>query len=143
MHLLAPFILQNFKQFSGPIQGYEDVPFFGLKMAHLSGNFFLVQTITITFIYLLSLFIVQNFKKSLQWIQSYEDASFLGPKWSICPKQKHFGEIIKIILIYLLAPFTIQSFKKILPADPELWGCIILESKMAHFPKWEFFQKTC
>ena len=46
-------------------------------------NFFLVQTIIITFIYLLALFIVQNLKRFLQQIQSYEDA----PKWSSCPKQ--------------------------------------------------------
>ena len=50
-------------------------------------NFFLVQTIIITFIYLLALFIVQNLKKLLLWIQSYEDAPFLGPKQSICPRQ--------------------------------------------------------
>ena len=105
-------------------------------------KFFFEQTITITFIYLLSLFIVQNLKQFLQWIQSYEDASFLGPKWSICPKQKHFWKILQIIVIYLLAPFTVQSFKKSLPADPELWGCTILESKMAHFLKWEFFSEN-
>ena len=46
-------------------------------------NFFLVQTIIITFIYLLALFIVQNLKRFLQQIQSYEDA----PKRSSCPKQ--------------------------------------------------------
>ena len=50
-------------------------------------NFFLVQTIIITFIYLLALFIVQNLKKFLQRIQSYEDVPFLDPKWPICPKQ--------------------------------------------------------
>ena len=27
MYLLAPFIMQNFKQFLEPIQSYEDVPF--------------------------------------------------------------------------------------------------------------------
>ena len=54
-----------------------------------------------------------------------------------------FGKIINITLIYLLAPFIVQNFKKILPADPELWGCAIFGPKMAHFPKWEFFQKTC
>ena len=53
-------------------------------------EFFLVQTIIITFIYLLALFIVQNLKKFLQWIQSYEDVPFLGPKWSICSKQMFF-----------------------------------------------------
>ena len=69
-----------FKKFLGLIQSYEDVP-----ICH--EQFFLVQTIIITFIYLLALFIVQNLKKFLQQIQSYEDAPFLGPKWSICPKQ--------------------------------------------------------
>ena len=65
----------------------------------------------------------------------------MGPKWSICPKQKHFWKII-IIFIYLLAPFIVQNFKNILLADPELWGCAIFEPEMAHFPKWDFFQKT-
>ena len=46
-------------------------------------NFFLLQTIIITFIYLLAFFNVQNFKKFFQQIQSYEDAQFLTPKWSI------------------------------------------------------------
>ena len=106
-------------------------------------NFFLVQTIIITFINLLALFIVQNLKKFLQRIQNYEDVPFLGPKWSICPKQNLFWKIINIILIYLLAPFIVLDFKKILPMDPDLWGCAIFGSKMAHFPKWKFFQKTC
>ena len=75
------------KKFLGPIQNYEDVPFSGPKKPICHKQFFLVQTIIITFIYLLALFIVQNLKKFLQQIQSYEDAPFLGPKWSICPKQ--------------------------------------------------------
>ena len=97
-------------------------------------NFFLVETIIITFIYLLALFIVQNFKKFSQWLQSYEDAPFLDPKWSICPKQTFFRKIINTILIYLLAPFIVQHFK-ILPADQQLRGCAIFGPKMAHFPK--------
>ena len=55
---------------------------------------------------------------------------------------KFFWKII-IILIYLLAPFIVQNLKKLLPADPELWGCAFFGPKMTHFPKWEFFQKTC
>ena len=31
MYLIAPFILQNFKNFLEPIQSYEDVPFSGPK----------------------------------------------------------------------------------------------------------------
>ena len=58
------------------------------------------------------------------------------------PPNKFFWKII-IILICLLAPFIVQNLKKLLPADPELWGCAIFGPKMTHFPKGEFFQKTC
>ena len=61
-------------------------------------DFFLVQTIIITFIYLLALFMVQNLKKFLQRIQSYENVKFSGRKWSICPKQFFF--------VKLLIPFS-------------------------------------
>ena len=44
-------------------------------------NFFWVQTIIITFIYLLGPFFVQNFKKILPADPKYEDAQFLDPKW--------------------------------------------------------------
>ena len=104
---------------------------------------FLVQTIIINSIYLLALFIVQNLKKFLQRIQNYGDAPFLAPKLCICLKLILFWKIITMILIYLLAPFIVQNLKKIVPADPELWGCAIFRSKMAHFPKQEFFKKTC
>ena len=72
MYLLAPFILQNFKNVlkAGPELW---------RCAHLSwAIFFLVQTIISTSIYLLALLIVQNLKEFLQQIQSYEDALFFG-----------------------------------------------------------------
>ena len=50
MYLLAPFILQKFKNI---LRADPNGPFVL--------NFFLVQTIIITFIYLLALFIVQKF----------------------------------------------------------------------------------
>ena len=103
---------------------------------------FLVQTIIITFIYLLALFIVQNLKKFSLQIQSHEDVPFLDPKWSICPKQIFLWKVIEMILIYLLAPFIGQNLKKILPADPELWECVIFGPKMVHFPIWEFFSEN-
>ena len=73
-----------------------------------------------------------------------------GPKIVHLP-QNFFWKIIAITLIYLLAPFIVQNFQKILPVDPELWGCAnpelrgcaIFGPKMAHFPKWKLFQKTC
>ena len=51
--------------------------------------------------------------------------------------------IIIIIVIYPLVSFIGQNFKKIVPGDPELWGCAFFGPKMAHFLKWEFFQKIC
>ena len=134
MCLSASFILQNFKKSLRANPELWGCAIFRPKIAQfVLDKTFLVQTIIITFIYLLALFTVQNLKKFLQQIQSYEDAPFLGPKWSICPKQIFFWKIINNILISLLAPFTAQNFIKILPADPELWGCAIFGSKMAHF----------
>ena len=103
-------------------------------------NFFLVQTIIITFIYLLALFTVQNLKKFLQWIQSYEDAPFLDPKWSICPKQIFFGKLsISFLSTYqplslckILKKFflRIQSYE-----DAQFWA------QNGPFPQIKFFQK--
>ena len=137
MYLLAAFILQIFfKKILEFIQGYEDKHHFQDQ----NGSFvlnkkFLAQTVVITFIYLLALFI-----SFLQQTHNYEDAPFLGPKCSICPK--FLWTIITIILMYLWTPFIVLNLKKILPADPELWGCAVFGPNMAHFPKWEFFQKT-
>ena len=58
------------------------------------------------------------------------------------PLKNFFWKIMDIILIYLLASFIVLNFKKIFPADRELRGCAIFGPKMAHFFKWEFFQKT-
>ena len=41
--------------------------------------------------------------------------------------------------MYLLATFILQNSKKILRADPELWGCAIFGSKMAHLYRTNFF----
>ena len=55
-----------------------------------------------------------------------------------------FWKIINIIFINLLAPIIVQNLKKILPADPELCGRTNFGPfKMTHFPKQEFFQKSC
>ena len=141
MYLLAPFIMQNFKKIltadpelwcailgpRWPICPEQNC--FGTNHYYY-------------FHLPIGPFHCAKFKKILTADPEF-DVPFLGPKLSICPKQIFFWKIIKIILIYLLAPFIVQNFKKILPADPELWGCAIFGPKMAHFPKWEFFQKTC
>ena len=40
--------------------------------------------------------------------------------------------------MYLLAPFILQNFLKNLMANPELWGCAVFGTKMAHL-SWTIF----
>ena len=106
-------------------------------------NFFLQkQLITFSCTYY-PLSFCKILKKFLEPIQSYEDVPFSGPKWPICPEQNFFGTNHYYYFHLPIGPFHCAKFKKILTADPELWGCAIFGPKMAHFPKWEFFQKTC
>ena len=139
MYLLAPFILNFFLKFLKLIQSSEDVPFSGPKWPTCPEQFFFGTNHYFYFHLPIGPFHCAEFKKLLQQIQCYEDVPFLRQKWSTC--SNFFLKIINIILIYQLALFTVQKFKKILPVDPELWGCTIFGSKMAHFPKWEFFRK--
>ena len=99
-------------------------------------DFFLVQTIIITFIYLLAFFMVQNLKKFLQQIQSYEDVKFSGRKWSI-----FFCKIINTILIYLLAPIIVQIFKKFFQRIHSYQDMQFLRPKWPISPNENFFRK--
>ena len=104
MYLLAPFIVQNFKNIFRADPKLWGCAIFCPKWPISPEQHFLVQTIIITFIYLLALFIVQNLKKFLQRIQSYEDAPFLDPKWPICPNENFFiKRIVPFIHAYLRA----------------------------------------
>ena len=47
---------------------------------------------------------------------------------------------LKAKKIKLAQFFILQNFKKILRADPELWGCVIFEPRMAYL-SWTFFFK--
>ena len=98
----------------------------------------------------IGLFHCTKFKKILTADPELWQCSVFGPKMVHFP-QIFFWKIITIILIFLLVPFIVKNLKKILPVDPELWGCAnpelwvcaISGPEMAHFPKWELFQKTC
>ena len=145
MNLLAPLILQNLKKILKANPELWGCTIFWSKKIGPNGlfvlkKFFLVQTIIISFVYILALFTVQNLKQFLQWILGYEGAPFLGPNSPFAPI---FFWKINIIPIYLSAPFIEQNVKKILLMVPELWGRTIFGPNMAHFTKWEFFQKTC
>ena len=93
-----------------------------------------------------------KFKKILTADPELWQCTIFGPKMVHLPRLFFFlWKIINTLLIYLLAPFIVQNLKKIPPVDselwgyanPELWGCAIFGHKMAHFPGWELFQKTC
>ena len=69
--------------------------------------------------------------------------AIFGPKLSICSKQKLFWKNYQYLFHLTHGPFHCAKFLKFFTADPELWGCAISGPKMTHFPKWDFFQKTC
>ena len=112
MYLLAPCILQNFKNFLRS-RVMRMCHFWAQNSPLVMNKIFLLQTIIITFIYLLALFIVQNLKKFLMQIQSYDDVPFLGPKWSICTKQNFFFGILLVSFSSTDQPLSLcKIFKK-------------------------------
>ena len=91
MHLLTPFILQNFWKI---LRADPELwcAIFGPKMTHLfwTNRPFLAQTIAITFIYLLALSILEHLKKFLQQLQSYDDMPFSGQDDPFAPNKIFF-----------------------------------------------------
>ena len=122
IYLLVTFILQNFKKILRANPELWGCAIFGHKITlFVLNKVFLVQTITITFIfYLWALFIGQNFKKILMANPELWGYIIFGPKMVHLPQTKNFEKIINITFIYLLAPFFVQNFTKILTANPEL-----------------------
>ena len=144
MYLLAPFILQNFyKKIFELIQSYGDLHHFWGQNSPFAWTKFFGTSHCFYFHLPIGPFHCGKYKKILATDPELWRCTIFGPQWSICAKQIFSWKIITIIIIYLLAPFIVQNFKKILPADPELWAWAIYGPKMAHFPRYEFSQKTC
>ena len=89
------------------IKSYQHRPFLGTKWSICREQFFLVQTIIITFIYLLALFIGQNLQKTLTADPELWGCPILGPKWSNC-HPNFFGKFIKLTI----SPFYCARFQK-------------------------------
>ena len=70
-------------------------------------------------------------------IQSYEDKHHFWARNGSFSPNKFFLESYYYHLTYLLAPFIVQNLKKFFQQIQSY------EPKVAHFHKWEFFQKTC
>ena len=80
-------------------------------MAHLSWtNFFLVETIIITFMYLLALFIVQNLQQLVMADPKWWGCPIFGPKMVHFPQTTFFGKLL--ILFWSISPFHWAKFKK-------------------------------
>ena len=144
MYLLAPFILQNFKNTLTANPEFWACAIFGPKMTHLLWTkFFGYKTLLLIWSTYWHFSFCKNEKNSYGRSR-VADSPFLGPKWSTCPKQILFWKIIKIILIYLLAPLSLckllkKSFQRIQSdEDAQFLG-----------PKWpislngNFSQRTC
>ena len=151
MYLLAPFILQNFKEILRANPELRGCAIFRPKMAHLSWTIFFGINHYYFFHLSIGTFHCAKFKL-LQRILSYEDAPVLGPKWSTCPKQFFCWKIINIILVYLLAPFTVQkkfpknsssitSISKNSSSITRVMRMCNFWTQNGHFPKLEFFRK--
>ena len=105
-------------------------------------NFFSRKTTDKIFLYLLAPFILQNFKTNLT--ADPELCAIFRSKMTHLSWTKFFWYKPLLLLSSTYWPFSLcKILKKILTVDPELWGCTIFGPKIAHFPKWEFFQKTC
>ena len=88
MHLLAPFILQNFKIILWADPELPGCAIFSQKMVHLSWtNFFWYKPVLLLSSTCWPFLLRKIYKKFLWPIQSCEDGPVLRPKWSICPKQ--------------------------------------------------------
>ena len=95
MHLLAPFIVQNFKIILGADPELRRCAIFGPKMVHFPQTRMFWEKSLILFsstYWLLSL--CKILKKFLQRIQTYEDAPYLGPKLPICPNNNFFRKLV-------------------------------------------------
>ena len=115
MHLLTPFILQNFWKILRADPELWGCAIFGPKMTHLfwTNRPFLVQTIVITFIYLLALSILEHLKKFLQRLQSYDDMPFSGQDDPFAPNKIFFLENYQHHSHLPISPFHCAKF----PAD--------------------------
>ena len=143
MHLLAPFILQNFKRILRADPELSECAIFGHKMAHLSRTiFFWHKPLLLLSSTCWPFSLCKIYKNFLQAIQICENAPFLGPKWSICPKQFFF---VKVLILFSsnyqplsLGKISEKSFQRIQSyEDVQFLGI-----KWPICPNENFFKKT-
>ena len=120
-----------FKKFLGPIQSFENVPFWTQNGPFVMNKTFLAQTIIITLIYLLALFIVQNLKKIRTVDPELWGCAIFGPKMVHLPQIIFFLGKLLISFYLPISPFHLAKFLKKFflrihsYKDVQLWG-----------PKW-------
>ena len=100
-----------FKKFLGAIQSYENVPFLGPQLAHLSCT---------TFFWYKPLLLLSSTYWPFLWCKILKNSysrsrvmrmhHFWAQNHPFAPNIFFLWKIINIILIYLLAPFIVQYF---------------------------------
>ena len=140
MHLLAPFILQNFyKKILELIQSYEDMrPFWDQNNPLSWTNFF--GTNHYYFHLPIGRFHCAKIKKILTTDPELWRCTIFGPKVVHLPQTIFFWKIITTILIYLLAPFIVQNLKKTSSGSRVMWMCN-LWARNGRFPQIRIFSE--
>ena len=136
MHLLAPFILQNFKKIFRVDPELWGCTIFRSKMVHLPQSIFfgkLLIPFSSTY-YPLSL--CKILKKFFQWIQSYEDAQFLGPKWPISPNENFFRKPVNEPCFFHSCLSTCQKSKSDINLLVKYWRLKKTEISLAKSLFW-------
>ena len=117
MYLLAPLILQNFKNTQNRSRVMRVCYFRSQNSQFVLNKTFLEQkSVGLT----VGPFHRVKFKKLFKTDPELWGCIIFGPKMVHLPQTIFFAKIINIIFIYLLNPYNVQSFKKILPVDAEL-----------------------
>ena len=116
MHLLTPFILQNFLKILRADPELCGCVIFRPKMAHFSRTkSFLNKPLLLLSSPYCSFSLCKIFKKFLQQIQSYEDTPSSRQKWFIHPKQFLFWKKLLMLFSATYWPLSLcKIFKKFL-----------------------------
>ena len=143
MYLLAPFNLQKiFKNSQSRSRVMRMCHFWTQNGSFVLNKSFLVQTITITFIYLLALFIVQSLK-ILTADPMLRMCHFCAQNGPFVPNKKFFGKLLMSFSSTYQPLSLCKIFKKFFQRIQSY------EDAQFFFQKWpissneNFFQKTC
>ena len=139
MYLLAPFILQNFKEFLRTNPELWGCLIFGPKMAHLSStNFFWYKPLLSSTYWPFSLCKIEKITADPElW-----GCAIFGPKMVQLPQTNFFLENYYDHSRLLISPFHCAKFKKNSSSGSKFMRMHNIWAQNAHFLKREFFSEN-